>query len=111
MYQHVAKWTLENVVDRSPETGLAERGAIVFDACAERELYAYLQRRLREHVTARWGSTPRVLVTSADSHDELLLQLADMVCGAVAGAVRNDARAGEYLRLLHRQRGSRRVWP
>lgn len=86
---------------------------IVFDRCGNREFQAELKKYLTKRVSREAGR-PRLLkkIKTNESHSNNLLQLADMVCGAVARSLRKDkADRQMYRRIISHREMSFRIWP
>lgn len=85
---------------------------VVIDGSGSRDfrkqLTSYLRRRVND---------PRLPVRQIrkikvqDSHRNNLLQLADVICGALARSHGTKSDAGEYRRLVARREASVQIWP
>lgn len=85
---------------------------VVLDRCGSpdfrRTMHSYLRRKTSDHD----GQTPIKHVRAEDSHKEDLLQLADMVVGAVARHYKADKTDGRIYRALIKRRELRVLfWP
>lgn len=74
-----------------------------------RELCSYLRKRINppEHVGPRLISKVKV----QESHDNLLLQLADLVCGAVARDYNNPEESAKFRSLISHREMHVQIWP
>ncbi len=86
---------------------------VIFDRCGnrefQRELKAYLSRRTQGE---KGCPHPVKKIKANDSRSNNLLQLVDMVCGAVARSLRRD-KSDRYLyrQIIRHREKSCRVWP
>jgi Protein of unknown function (DUF3800) len=73
----------------------------------QRELTSYLRKRINE------GEEPRKIrkIKLQDSDDNNLLQLVDMVCGAVARSFTDRPDAQRYRKLISHREMDIQVWP
>jgi len=84
---------------------------VTIDQCGERQfresLSKYLKRKMNEP-----GDTLIKKVKMERSHSNNLLQLADMVCGAVAKSFkRTDTDGRSFRRMIKHREGRVQVWP
>lgn len=84
MYRKVTGWTLENLMDSLAGSAAPRAATLIFDACGDREFYDYFQRFAEHLARTRLKNNAVINVRAQASHTEDLLQLADMVCGAIA---------------------------
>ncbi|MBX7104482.1 MAG: DUF3800 domain-containing protein [Gemmataceae bacterium] len=88
-------------------------GATVwFDRCGDRgfadNLKNYLMKRLRD----KTGKSPFRKIKSVTSHSNVLIQMADMVCGAVACSLKPERTdAADYRNAIKSHEVRLRVWP
>ena len=86
--------------------------SVTFDQCGDREFKRELAKYLRKKTDLRDGRVRVKSVKMEDSCSNHLLQLADMVCGAVARNLRLDKTDREVYRKLIRHREWKvRHWP
>lgn len=111
MYKKVTGWTLENLMESLKGQNAPRVATIVFDACGNREFYEYFQR-FAEHLAAtRLKNGARVKVIAQDSKSEDLLQLADMVCGAISRHWHRAPDSWELYKHIHPKVTTQRFWP
>lgn len=86
---------------------------VVIDSSGNRrfreELKAYLRKRLGEPDAE--GKRPIKKVKLEESHRNNLLQLADMVCGAVTRDINKPDEDHKYRRLIAHRESVRQIWP
>lgn len=105
-YKHTCSLVFENAKHHLRDA------IVVIDGSGSRDfrkqLTSYLRRRVND---------PRLPVRQIrkikvqDSHRNNLLQLADVICGALARSHGTKSDAGEYRRLVSRREASVQVWP
>jgi len=79
------------------------------DQTFKRQLCSYLKRKINDPAL---GKTYIHKVSTPDSRGNNLVQLADMVCGAVARSYRSDkADRGKYRQIIKHREISVRFWP
>lgn len=88
-----------------------EHAIVVFDGSGSRqfkqELATYLRKRMNDDATLRVRK-----VKMQNSKNNNLIQLADMVCGAVKLSLKSaEDESWEYRRLIGHRELSARVWP
>ena len=83
------------------------------DSCGNREFQRLLAAYLKQRINDRNATVCHIKkVTPQDSRTNNLLQLADMVCGAVARSYRADRKLPEHFRKIIKHREiSVRFWP
>lgn len=111
LYSRVVSWTLENLVERMNRADAPDLCTLMFDACGDRDFYDFLEQFAGRRMAASLGDRRRVRVVAEDSKRENLLQLADMVCGAVAQKHRQLDRASASFDTIRPKLGSCRLWP
>lgn len=113
LYRKVASWTFENILNTLAVTSAPSRASVVFDSCGDRPLYEYLEKYLQSLANWKLQNGARLTVTAADSQSEELLQLADMLSGAIGQLHRPDkyVRAEALLKPLWTKRRTFRTWP
>ena len=85
---------------------------VVFDSCGNREFRQELKKYLTRRVGSVKGGNLVKKIKTDDSCRNNLLQLADMVCGAMARFLRRDkADRISYRRIISHREVSFRVWP
>ena len=86
---------------------------VVIDSSGNRkfceELKSYLRKRLDVHPAT--GEPAIKKLKMEESHRNNLLQLADMVCGAVSRDINYPAEKGRFLRLIAHCETKRQFWP
>lgn len=103
------KYTCRLVFDNVKQ--YLEHAIVVFDGSGSRqfkqELATYLRKRMNDDATLRVRK-----VKMQDSKNNNLIQLADMVCGAVNLSLKSSEDENwEYRRLIGHRELSARVWP
>jgi hypothetical protein len=104
MYQKVAGWLLANAV---AEVSGSE---LVWDRCGNRQFYRLIQSEIHSHCASRRQEPPRVF-TIADSREVQGLQVADLVCGAIARRYTDKADKLDYMVQFKRRVRQLRAWP
>ena len=83
---------------------------IVVDRCGNREFRQQLEKYLKRKINTRTETIRKVKTEASDSNN--LLQLADMICGAVARSYRGDQNgANEFRHMVSHREISVQVWP
>lgn len=107
LYHYTVNLAFKHILDELKDA------TVVFDSCGGREfsqqLRRYVQKKAKEHTPD--GSRLKK-VKSNKSHADDLLQLADMVCGAIARSYttgKHDSRL--YRNILRDREKLVRVWP
>jgi len=106
LYKYATSLVFENAKP------LLRNATVIIDKCGDRQfkyrLSSYLKRKMNEPQNALIKK-----VKMEDSHSNNLLQLADMVCGAVARSFRK--RSGEdrlcYRKIIRHREGRVQLWP
>lgn len=75
---------------------------VILDGCGDREFRRTMRAYLIRHTTRADGESPIKHVTDRESHKDNLLQLADMVVGAVGRSLRTDREDGDRYRSIIR---------
>lgn len=83
------------------------RGAkVIIDGCGDREFRNQLAKYLKKQINDKGSPSIIRKVTMEGSHSNNLLQLADMVCGAIARCYSGKKGADLYRRIInHRELG------
>jgi hypothetical protein len=91
---------------------LLQDAKIVIDKTGDRPFRQELQKRLRRHITDDAGRCLIRKVGMEPSHSNSLVQLADMVCGAVSRSIQTGRAKGDIFRKLISSREKRvQLWP
>ena len=77
---------------------------VVIDKCGEREFRQQLEKYLKSHINKKSEELSIKKVKMQESHRDNLLQLADMICGAVARSLKQDKTDRMLYRALVNQR-------
>ncbi len=83
---------------------------VVFDKCGNRDF----RKQLRKYLQRRMNDSRRILikrVAMEASHTNGLLQLADMICGAVARSFTSKGNRLEFRRIVEHRELRVQVWP
>lgn len=84
---------------------------IILDRCGDRLFTQEVQKYLQQHANKNHSGAVKT-VKSDRSHNNSLVQLADMVCGAVARSYRSDRKnRSEYRDLIRAREGRVQLWP
>ncbi len=103
-YKYMSKLLFENAKPFLTDA------SVVIDGSGNREFRDQLQSYLKRKINTQ-GKTIRKVKTEA-SHTNNLLQLADMVCGALARSFKNDkADRQDYRNIVKRKELSVQIWP
>ncbi|MFL5328868.1 MAG: DUF3800 domain-containing protein [Gemmataceae bacterium] len=105
-YKAPIKYLFDNASDLLP-------GAkVVFDEFGGREFNDQLTRYLKKRLVGKDGNCPIRKFDPQPSHKNNLIQLADMVCGAVARSFKEDkADQHDYRRVIKRREIRVQFWP
>lgn len=91
---------------------LLERSIIVIDGSGSREFRQQLQTYLKRKVNDATESIPCISkVKINDSKKNNLLQLADMVCGAIAKCFQDRNKNASYRKIIKPREGYVQFWP
>lgn len=85
---------------------------IIIDKCGDRPFQLSLEKALKTKLTLSDGSCPIKKISMKKSYGNNLVQLADMVCGAVSrsyGSTRSDRK--EFRDILRKREGRVELWP
>ena len=102
--QEFYRWVCEKVFEQAKPFLLEAR--VVLDKRSEREFCRTMEARLKQALNSKDSEVKAIRsVTTADSHRTDLLQLADMICGAVARSYRADrSEPAKYRKMIkHRE--------
>lgn len=88
-----------------------DNSTVVFDGSGSRqfkqELQLYLKRKMNEEGTSRIQK-----VKVQDSHKNNLIQLADMICGALSRSMKiKDKHRHEFRKMINHRELSHQIWP
>jgi len=85
---------------------------VVVDRCGDRDFRRTLQNYLRREVKKDDGAQAIRRVRTTSSHSDRLVQLADMVCGAVARSyTSNRDNPSEFRKMIRAREGMVQFWP
>jgi hypothetical protein len=105
-YKYVCSLAFENAKH------LLEEAIIVIDGSGSREFRQQLQNYLKRKVNDKSEPIPCIKkVKMEDSKKNNLLQLADMVCGAVARVYKKTDKDDSYRRIIKTREGYVQFWP
>jgi hypothetical protein len=91
---------------------LLKGATVFFDTCGSREFVRQLGVYLRKHTTEADGSCEIRKMKPERSHNNNLIQLADMVCGAVARSFKGDKKDRLVYRAIIQEKEVRvQFWP
>lgn len=91
---------------------ILDNATVVIDGSGSRDFRQQLSSYLKRKINDQRGKTKRIgKVKVQDSHRNNLLQLADMVCGAVARSFTEKKDAKEYRKAISRRERHVQVWP
>lgn len=105
MYTRVVQWVFENAMKSLKDA------EVVFDSRGERTFYVFLEKFLKSVVRINNCHDAISSVRAVDSHSENLLQMADMICGALNRYYSDKPDAREYLPLVAGHSARTRYWP
>jgi hypothetical protein len=108
-YKQICKFVFEN----AREHNLLFEAKVKFDKCGDvnfnKQLKAYLKRQINQNESRDLHIAD---VSSQDSKGDNLIQLADMICGAVARSYYPEKPDHDlYLKIIKRRIVSQRFWP
>ena len=85
---------------------------VVIDKCGDREFKQKLAKSLKARMTDGDGNCRLKKVRMESSHNNNLVQLADMLCGAVGRSFAStDANGGEWRKIVSRREERVQFWP
>ncbi len=88
-----------------------ENSIVVIDGSGSREFRQQFQSYLKKNVNDKEDDCPKIKkVKIAESHKNNLLQLADMVCGAVARSYTEKSDSNIYRKILSKKERSVQFW-
>ncbi|MBX3402891.1 MAG: DUF3800 domain-containing protein [Phycisphaeraceae bacterium] len=111
LIRNVTAWTLKNILDSLAQRESPARAALVFDACGQRDFYKQVQVYVQKLANFKLKDRTAFHVVAVDSKREDLLQLADMVCGAINHHREGKPKGREHLAKLHGKIKTLRIWP
>ena len=91
--------------------GELQDATVVVDRTGDRDFRRTLKLYLKREVKRRDGVSPIRKVRTESSHSNRLIQLADMVCGAVARSYGNRKDASLYREMILPKERRVQVWP
>lgn len=105
-YKYPTRLLVENLVPH------LSGATIVLDKCGNRDFCRQLRQYLQQHGNAAGGSGSIKKIKQANSHSNNLIQLADMVCGAVARRFASNRKEPDrYRQMIMHNELQIRVWP
>ncbi len=108
-YTRVARWVIENILSFP---GSLRDAIITFDRRGEARFRGALERSILDRMAQYKGATCVKKIKSARSDSNNLIQLADVVCGAVARSVnQNRGKAGCYREIVKAHEARTQFWP
>jgi hypothetical protein len=105
LHKHVMRFIFENL------SGVIENAIVKMDKCGSNEFRSRLARHLRSRINKSNGPVVIKDVKMADSATNNLIQLADMVCGAIVRSLGSKKNGDEYVSLIRRRSRGIRQWP
>jgi hypothetical protein len=91
---------------------LLDNAVVVIDRTGSRDFVRQLDKYLRRRINLKEGPPLIRKVRSQSSHSHNLIQMADMVCGAVARSLRAEKRDHPvYRELIRRREFGVQLWP
>jgi hypothetical protein len=85
---------------------------VIIDKCGDRQFKLNLEKSLKNRMTEPDGTCLIKKVTMEGSHTNNLVQLADMICGAVARSFNTDRdHRDRFHRLIKKREGRVQFWP
>lgn len=88
-----------------------QNAKIAIDGSGSREFRRETQSLLKKYMNEDSGTKRIKKVVIEDSKKNDLIQLADMVCGAIAREIKGKPDGKRYLGVLNRQNGTIKKWP
>jgi len=105
-YKYTAKLLFDNARQYLTES------TVILDGCGDREFRQQLEIYVKKNVNATGHCDKVAKVKLEASHSNNLLQLADMVAGAVARSLRADkGDAAAYRGMIYRKELLVKIWP
>ncbi|MEZ6087591.1 MAG: DUF3800 domain-containing protein [Pirellulaceae bacterium] len=106
LYKYTVRLAFENIFDELNDA------TVVFDSCGGREFGLQLKRYVQKHAKKHSPDENRLkTIKSRKSHADNLLQLADMICGAIARSYSEKPNRRVYRNLLRARERRVQVWP
>ena len=99
------KYVFKNIGD------ILNEATVSVDQTGDRAFKGTLQSYLKRELRREDGTTPIKRVHSEASHRNNLIQLADMICGAVARRYKDVKDADHYWRRIRKHQESLQFWP
>lgn len=89
-----------------------DNATVVIDGSGSRDFRQQLSTYLKRKINDQKGTTKRIgKVKIQESHRNNLLQLADMICGAVARSYSDKKDAKEYRKAVSQRERHVQIWP
>lgn len=105
LHKHVMRFIFENL------SSVIRHAIIKMDHCGSESFRGRLAKHLRGRIN-RMGEVPIIKdVRMVDSATNNLVQLADMVCGAIVRSLGTKKNGDEYVALIRRRSRGLREWP
>ncbi|TWT75276.1 DUF3800 domain-containing protein [Allorhodopirellula solitaria] len=105
-YKYPTRLLLENLAPHLTDA------TIVLDKCGNRTFCNQLKKYLQQHGVTAGGPNAIKKIKQENSHTNNLIQLADMICGAVARCYASNRRdKRRYHELIRHNEMQIRVWP
>ena len=111
LYRSVTRWTIENILDTLRKPNAPTHASLIFDSCGDRQFYDVVERFAQNYARWKLGNLATLRVLAVDSKAEDLLQVADVVCGAIGGYRKGCPKGTAYLSTIHSKRATFRKWP
>lgn len=103
------KWTVGIVFEDAK--AYLENATIVIDGSGNREFRRQFQTYLRRRARSSSGKTVISKIKIQNSKNNNLIQLADMICGAVARCYTDRKDSKEYRRIIAHREMKCQLWP
>ena len=106
VYKYTCKLVLENA------RHFLVNARVVIDGSGSREFRQQLETYLKRKINDESSPYSHIQsITMRDSKENNLLQLADMICGAVSRSFKSKTDSNEYRKLIKRREKCVRFWP
>jgi hypothetical protein len=105
-YKYTAKLLFENAKP------YLSNATLVLDRTGNRDFRQQLEKYLKKKINGETGEQTKIKKLKTEpSHSNNLIQLADMICGAVGRSFKNDKEAAQYRTMISARELSIQVWP